>query len=518
MKKIISLILVLLICISMLSTSFAEIKANSKAAYGVVTGGWLRLRSGPGYSYSTIASYATGTVVKIQSITGDWCMVETPDYVVGYMSRFYLTYSPGSTNTVQPQPTVDGGYNAYVYSSNGGPVRLRTGPSQNYGIIAAYSYGTPVYVITHGTNWDYIRIGNQYGYMMNSYIRTNLTPISPTTPSTNYTAYVYSSNGYGVRLRSEPHANGPILGIYSVGTTVTVLNHNYVNGWDKIKIGSREGFMMNEFISTQNSGYNQNLTDFSVNKSVANVGDLLFVSSIKPNNASVNYTWKLDGYIISNSDKLTVPNNAANKNIYLTLNGKGDYLGSITKTIYINGSVIITNPPQTITNSTINLSTNYPKVNQKIYANMSPSVYSVKYYWSVNGVTVSYSNEYVPTINDQHKTLTVIATVTNSDGSTYTVTTEAGVVSPPDNIPQPINSIVKISNYAPFVGNTINAWVEPSVNNVSFEWNVNGNLFAGNTYTVQASDFGYPINITATIIGANNNVYTSSTQTNIVQN
>ncbi|NMD38613.1 MAG: SH3 domain-containing protein [Christensenellaceae bacterium] len=507
MKKIFLIILAILLCASLMNSSFAEIKADSKAAYGVVTGGWLRLRSGPGYNYSTVASYATGTVVKIQSITGDWCRVETPDNIVGYMSRFYLTYSPGT------QPEINGGgYNAYVYSPNGGPVRLRTGPSQNYGIIATYSYGTPLYVITHGINWDYIRIGSQYGYMMNSFIRTNLIPINPGGSSATYTAYVYSSNGYGVRLRSQPHPNAPILGIYSVGTSVTVLQHNYINGWDRIKIGSREGYMMNEFISTQNSGYNQNLVDFTLNKNVANVGDTLYITSISPQNASVNYTWKLDGYIIGNSDKLIVPNNASNKNISITISGKGNYLGTITKTVYINGSIIITNPPVT-PNAVINLSNYAPKEGDTIFANMIPGVYSVSYYWSVDGVNVSYNNQFTARTQDIGKIIVVTAVVTNSNGTNYTTTTQTAAVTAKI---MPKISKIKLNNYAPEVGNTIEAWVEPGASSVSYEWSINDNKFYGNSYTVQPIDIGYPINVTATITDSNSDIYTSSTQTSII--
>ncbi|MEG0639125.1 MAG: SH3 domain-containing protein, partial [Clostridia bacterium] len=85
MKRFLAILLVAMLLVSV-------VPATSMAAtqYATVVGGWLRLRSSPSYSASTITSYYTNTQVKILSTSGSWCKVETPDGKTGYMYSDYL--------------------------------------------------------------------------------------------------------------------------------------------------------------------------------------------------------------------------------------------------------------------------------------------------------------------------------------------------------------------------------------------------------------------------------------------
>ena len=74
-----------------------------------------------------------------------------------------------------------------MVSPNGLGVRLRTGPSTAYGVLAVYPVGTSATILSSGTYWHYVRIGNRTGYMMSQFLSTGAVP--PTKPETgSYTA------------------------------------------------------------------------------------------------------------------------------------------------------------------------------------------------------------------------------------------------------------------------------------------------------------------------------------------
>ena len=243
MKRILSICLVLVLLLTAI-----PLTSMALSQYGYVTGGWLRLRSSASFSASTVSSYYTGTAVKILATTGNWYQVEAPDGKTGYMYASYISFSGGG-----------GTGTAYVTSSNGYSVRMRSGPGTGYSITGVYSVGTSVTVLDAGTYWSKVQIGSRVGYIMNKFLTT-----SGGGGGTGYTATVWSSNGYGVRLRSGPGSGYSVIGVYSVGTSVTVLTHG--STWDYISVGSRRGYMMTSFLTTVGSSY---VTAFSFDKSTA---------------------------------------------------------------------------------------------------------------------------------------------------------------------------------------------------------------------------------------------------------
>ena len=122
----------------------------------------VRLRSGPGKGYSILASYAPGTECQILSAGQNWCRIQIGSYT-GYMMTQFLT-------TTKPSPIVPTG--SYVISFNGKNVNLRNGPGLKYTAISSFPPGTPLTVVTSGTDWSFIKISGIFGYMMTQFIIT----------------------------------------------------------------------------------------------------------------------------------------------------------------------------------------------------------------------------------------------------------------------------------------------------------------------------------------------------------
>ena len=211
---------------------------------GVVKGGWLILRSAPSFNGTIKSSYPSGTVVTITGQVGSWYAVTAPDGLSGYMLGDYLQVSGEGGNGRLPD-----GSTAYVTSTNGLNVRLRSGPGKGYSILASYAPGTQCTIISAGNNWCRIQIGSYTGYMMTRYLTSTPKVPAPTPtpgPSGEYTVYVTSKNGKGVNLRSGPSKTYSSIGFYSVGTTAAMITKGIA--WSYIRVGNRYGYMMTQFL------------------------------------------------------------------------------------------------------------------------------------------------------------------------------------------------------------------------------------------------------------------------------
>ncbi|MBO7664115.1 MAG: SH3 domain-containing protein [Clostridia bacterium] len=232
-KKCIAVILALTLALSLWTLAEAEERT------GRVFGGWLILRASPSYNGQIRSSYPSGTVVTITGQSGAWYQVKAPDGLTGYMLGSYLKVDGG---------IVPSGTKAYVISQNGLNVRLRSGPGTGYSTIASYAPGTECTILESGASWSRIRIGSYTGYMMSRYLSGQVVPTPTADPGGEINAWVISRNGHGVNLRSGPGKGYASIGYYSVGTSASILSAGAV--WSYIRIGSRHGYMMSEFLTT----------------------------------------------------------------------------------------------------------------------------------------------------------------------------------------------------------------------------------------------------------------------------
>lgn len=176
--------------------------------YGVVQGGWLRLRANPTYDATVVASYRNGTVVTVMSRENGWARVLTPDYRIGYMDARYLYFGPVPAPTPVPtpvptyQPTrtwTEVNRTAWVTSPNGKGVRMRSAPEvTKTNVLGLYPVGRTVTEIRVSSDgWSYVRIDRKHGYMMSRYLTTGQRPLYPTvTPQPWYpvvTGYPWST-------------------------------------------------------------------------------------------------------------------------------------------------------------------------------------------------------------------------------------------------------------------------------------------------------------------------------------
>ena len=436
MKKWISVLLVLALLAGAVAVPAALASGTDnnrgKATSATVVGGWLRLRDTPSFDGVILGSYFTGTKVTLLGSTGSWYHVQVSDGMKGYMYSAYLRLDYDSPVGVGVENLV-----ATVVSANGLDVRLRSGPSTAYGVIGLYPVGTSATILVSGKNWHYIRIGRQTGYMMAKYLKTAGGTDELIVPA-GYTAYITSENGYGVKLRSGAGTQYSVIGIYSVGTQVSVLRHGAV--WDYVRIGSRIGYMMNRYLTTVSLA----VTGVSLNTTTAVYGkdSTTLTATVTPAGATVTYRWtNNEGTLLSTESTYTVKASDVGKKVRVKVTGTGSYTGSATSQY----ARVTAAQDNSITSVTID---GKPAVGSVLTALVQPGGATVTYMWiRDDGHVVSLEKTYTPVALDAghafYVTVTGTGAYTGNATSGYTaIVAAAGPTVSPTDTPAPPMTLV----------------------------------------------------------------------------
>jgi cell wall-associated NlpC family hydrolase len=147
---------------------------------GQVTGNAVRLRTGPGSSYSIIGTYDKGTEVAISGVSGEWIAVTLPvEHVSGFIhSDFIEETAPGSDT--DPDASLSGNVATgnYVPASDqiregyitGTGVRLRESPSMSAKILDELNYGTALRITGKSEDWVRVIANGRDGYIAASFV------------------------------------------------------------------------------------------------------------------------------------------------------------------------------------------------------------------------------------------------------------------------------------------------------------------------------------------------------------
>lgn len=460
MKRLIAMLLTmaLLLTAAMIPAAHAENYATA-----VVKGGWLRLRDGASTDANTISAYFTGTTVTVLGSTGQWYRVLTPDGKTGYMHASYLTLTGLSSGTTLEENTT-----GVVKSANGKAVRLRSGPSVQYAIIASYAVGTPLTVLSTSGDWCKVRINGRTGYMMKEFISIG------STVSGGYTAYVVSGNGKSVVLRSGPSKQNTALASYSVGQQVTVMS--YGSTWSQVRINGLDGYMMSEFLST-----------------------------VKPEGTVTSGSSAYTAYVTSKNGKSVRLRSGAGKlfptiasysvGTQVTVLEHGTEWSRVrigTNTGYMMTEFLTTKAPGKVTSASISATTIRP--GETLAVTVLPSSATVSIVW-VNdlGQTVGNGTTYTVEAADVGRKIRASVTGTGSSSGTAVSAWATVVNSYVSQVYQ--LKAVTLNDTTPTVGQTLTATLSPAGATATISWFRDNGVFAGSgsTYTVRATDMGYKL-------------------------
>ena len=124
----------------------------------------------------------------------------------------------------------------------GGALNMRAEPSLSAKVLRQYPTGTWMTVLEDQGEWSKVRVNGLEGYVMSKYLSDT---------SSDSTLYVRTNTGRGLNLRDLPSLEGNIITSFKPGTAVTVLLRG--NGWYKVSVGGKTGYMASQYLSSSQS-------------------------------------------------------------------------------------------------------------------------------------------------------------------------------------------------------------------------------------------------------------------------
>ena len=209
---------------------------------GTVTGASsLRVRSGPGTSYSRVTAISEGTKITILDETNGWYFVRLANGTTGYCSKEYITVSGDSGNSAGEE------YGTGIVDVSSS-LNVRSGPSTSSSVVASLSDGARVTILSRESNgWYRIRTSSGVtGYVSGEYI--NLTDEDDSdSPSQSYTGPVkLSSSTSRLNIRSSASTSAGIIGKLNQGAKVTIIGES--GDWYRIEYNNTTGYVSKDYI------------------------------------------------------------------------------------------------------------------------------------------------------------------------------------------------------------------------------------------------------------------------------
>ena len=144
----------------------------------------------------------------------------------------------------------------------GGALNMRAEPSLSAQVLRQYPTGTWMTVLEDMGEWSKVRVNGLVGYVMSKYLSDT---------SSGSTLYVRTNTGRGLNLRDLPSLEGNIITSFKPGTAVTVLQRG--NGWYKVSVDGKTGYMASQYLSaSQSSGGSGTTTGYPKTGVVNNPG------------------------------------------------------------------------------------------------------------------------------------------------------------------------------------------------------------------------------------------------------
>ncbi len=238
--------------------------ASDLATVTVGGNGSVKLRQGPGTSYSSIKTLRNGTIVMVIQTGDNWWKVSAAG-TVGFISTDYLKdgvyVSPSSDSSDGNSGASSAGTTtAAVYLSNrSSRLHLRVSASSKSPSLGTYPHGTQVTVLARASNWCRVRIGSLEGYMATDYLRFGYTGdansggsgsssgSNSNEPAIGYAQVRMSSASSKLHLRERASTSSRSLGTYLHGTMVEVISKG--SSWTRVRIGNQVGYMATRYLS-----------------------------------------------------------------------------------------------------------------------------------------------------------------------------------------------------------------------------------------------------------------------------
>ncbi len=188
-----------------------------------ITGNAVRLRSGPGSTYSIIGTYDSGTRVTVKGVSDQWTAVII-NGISGYVYSDYVrelsavnsAFGSEATGTSDSFRFQDAAFfqvtDGFITGSS---VRLREAPSMSAGIITELNFGNAVKMTGLSDGWVRVIYDGREGYVASSYVTEGIFEPAPNLSQAAGTPLGKEIAAYALNYVGSPYkwgGNSPAIG------------------------------------------------------------------------------------------------------------------------------------------------------------------------------------------------------------------------------------------------------------------------------------------------------------------
>ena len=212
-------------------TESKDFESDIRPKYESDSSAW-DLYSSPDLASST-ATYGLERDIILIGFTDKWWHIQ-----IGEQTGFVPSF-PAYFNQVSGT-YYDGFSVAYVCNSDASDrLHLRKKASVRSDSLGKYYNGTIVAVISdEAGEWKKVRIGNLDGYMKAEYLSNDFSAYTDALPI----CVISNRSGTGLNLRANQGTSSKSLGLFTNGTSVTVLG--LTDSWCHVSVDGKVGFML----------------------------------------------------------------------------------------------------------------------------------------------------------------------------------------------------------------------------------------------------------------------------------
>ncbi len=216
----------------------------------------VNVRTGAGTNYEKIGTVKKGEKYQYTDVKDGWYRIVLSADKLGWIQGSYVLTASSTTTTaekpttasteetttekttVTTKPVADEPQGEYVGTvSVTGTLNIRKGAGTNYPVIGNVKNGTQLVIVEKGSEWHKVKFGDDYGYVMASYIKdiTALTTAASTTASTTASETTETSSTETSAPESTTTQNEPVTtGIPASPTAAATVNKTVTVGTVKI--------------------------------------------------------------------------------------------------------------------------------------------------------------------------------------------------------------------------------------------------------------------------------------------
>lgn len=238
-----------------MSADYLSVSDSAEAAFGdgSITGTDVRVRSGPGTSYSVLGYVNTGDTYAVTGVSGNWCRISYSGQTA-YVSGTYIRFAGGgSSGSVSSSGSSSSNSSSGVSGTgtiNATDVRLRSGPGTSYSILGYVSTGDTMTVTGSSGDWYKVSRNGTECYVYGVYLTlgTSVSGAPAVTDMEDTEAAVISA----VHMRSGPGTSYSSQRVLGAGTTVTITGST--ENWYRVTYNGSEGYIFKTYLTTDVSG------------------------------------------------------------------------------------------------------------------------------------------------------------------------------------------------------------------------------------------------------------------------